>query len=62
MYLQAREDVLKAERSAISDALRRGLISEEVHDQLSRELNNRSAALEMIKAHRGLDGAEVEHE
>jgi CPA1 family monovalent cation:H+ antiporter len=62
MYLQAREDVLKAERSAISDALRRGLISEEVHDQLSRELNNRSAALDLIKAHRGLDGAEVEHE
>ena len=62
MYLQAREDVLKAEKSAISDAARRGLISEDVHDELSRELNNRSAALEFIKANRGLNGQELGHE
>jgi CPA1 family monovalent cation:H+ antiporter len=62
MYLQAREDVLRAEKSAISDAARRGLISDEVQDELSRRLNNRSAALELIKNHRGLDDEDLEHE
>jgi CPA1 family monovalent cation:H+ antiporter len=60
MYLQAREETLKAEKRAISDAARRGLISEEVQEELSRELNNRSAALELIKANRSLDGKESE--
>jgi CPA1 family monovalent cation:H+ antiporter len=60
MYLQAREETLKAEKRAISDAARRGLISEEVQEELSRELNNRSAALELIKANRSLDGIESE--
>ncbi len=60
MYLQAREETLKAEKRAISDAARRGLISEEVQEELSRELNNRSAALELIKANRSLDGKENE--
>lgn len=55
MFLQAREDVLKAEQSAISDAAQRGLISEEIHHQLSRDLNNRLAALALIKQNRGLD-------
>jgi len=60
MYLQAREETLKAEKRAISDAARRGLISEEVQEELIRELNNRSAALELIKANRSLDGKESE--
>lgn len=55
MYLQAREDALNAERSAIGEASRRGLISLEVHDELIIELNNRVAALELIKKNRGLD-------
>lgn len=55
LFLQAREDVLKAERSAISDAWRRGLISQEVYDELSGEVNNRMAALEIIHENRGLD-------
>ncbi len=55
MYLQAREDALNAERSAIGEASRRGLISNEVNDELIFELNNRVAALEIIKKNRGLD-------
>lgn len=55
MYLQAREDALNAERSAIGEASRRGVISNEVHDELIIELNNRVAALNIIKKNRGLD-------
>lgn len=54
MYLQAREDALNAERSAIGEASRRGLISNDVHDELITELNNRVAALEIIMKNRGL--------
>ncbi|MEZ4591102.1 MAG: Na+/H+ antiporter [Chloroflexota bacterium] len=63
MYLQAREDALNAERSAIGEASRRGLISNEVHDELLIELNNRVAALDLIKKNRGLDveNKEVHH-
>ena len=50
MVLQAREDALRAERTAISDALRRGLIAEEVHNELIRETDNRRAALDEIIA------------
>ncbi|MBK8904851.1 MAG: Na+/H+ antiporter [Anaerolineaceae bacterium] len=54
MYLQAREDALNAERSAIGEASRRGLISNEVHDELITELNNRVAALEIIMKNRNM--------
>lgn len=55
MYLQAREDALIAERSALGEASRRGLISNEVYDELIVALNNRVAALEIIMQNRGLD-------
>lgn len=55
MYLQAREDVLRAERSAVADAARRGLISEDVHHVLTRDLNDQVAALEVLKDNRGLE-------
>jgi CPA1 family monovalent cation:H+ antiporter len=48
MYLQARADVLKAERSAISDAASRGFITDEVYDELVRRANQQMAALELI--------------
>ncbi len=54
MYLQAREEALNAERSAIGEASRRGLIANEVHDELITELNNRVAALEIIMKNRSL--------
>ncbi|MEM7332634.1 MAG: Na+/H+ antiporter [Chloroflexota bacterium] len=54
MYLQAREDVLKAERSALMEATRNGLIDEEVQAELTIELNNRLQAIDVIKENRGL--------
>lgn len=50
MVLRARADLLRAERSAIADALRRGLISEQVAHELVREVDNRGAALEIIQS------------
>ncbi len=52
MYLQARADVIKAERNAISDAARRGFISEGVHHELIEEADKRLAALELIRENR----------
>ena len=49
MILQAREDLLQAERSALSDAARRGLISEDVYHRLIRETDFSVAALNRIK-------------
>ncbi len=49
MYLQARADTLRAERSALQDAARRGLISEEVLTELTGEINDHLAALEFIE-------------
>jgi CPA1 family monovalent cation:H+ antiporter len=54
MYLQAREDVLIAERSALSDAMQRGFISEEVHDELIQEADKHMAALHLIEENRGM--------
>ena len=54
MFLQARADVLKAERRAISDAFRRGLISEEIHQELIQTADERLAALDIIKENRDL--------
>ncbi len=64
MYLQAREDALSAERSAVGEASRRGFISNEVHDELIVELNNRAAALEIIMKNRtrGVEKWERENE
>ncbi|MDT8304900.1 MAG: Na+/H+ antiporter [Anaerolineae bacterium] len=48
MVLQAREDTLRAERSAIADLFRRGLVTTEIYDELVRVTDNRRAALEFI--------------
>ena len=52
MILQAREDTLRAERSSIGEMFRRGLISEEVYNELVRITDNRAAALRFILADR----------
>lgn len=49
MYLQARTDVIKAERNAYGDAARRGFISDEMYEELIEEADKRLAALELIK-------------
>ena len=54
MVLQARADMLRAERGAIADATRRGLISDEVQSEIVREIDDRAAALARIQENRGL--------
>ncbi len=49
MILQARRDLLQAERMALSDASRRGLIPEDVYHELILETDNRLAAVKRIE-------------
>ena len=50
MFLQARSDSLNAERSAVLEASRRGLISSEVAEEMIEQLNNRLSALGFIES------------
>jgi CPA1 family monovalent cation:H+ antiporter len=49
MILQARRDLLQAERTALGDAARRGLIPEDVYHELVLETDNRLEAVERIE-------------
>jgi CPA1 family monovalent cation:H+ antiporter len=59
IVLQAREDVLQAERSAIADLNRRCLISEQVYHDLIQETDGRAAALELIRSTWGMGNMET---
>ncbi|MEE8391898.1 MAG: Na+/H+ antiporter [Anaerolineae bacterium] len=48
MLLQARREALQAERVALSDALRRGLLSDHVHEELTTDIDRRLEALNLI--------------
>ncbi len=48
MYLTARVDALRAERRALQDAARRGLISNHVLEELTLDVNDHLAALEFM--------------
>jgi CPA1 family monovalent cation:H+ antiporter len=48
LVLQARRDLLRAERTAMADALRRGLVQQELYEELVREIDYRAAALDRI--------------
>ncbi|NND01982.1 MAG: hypothetical protein HKN91_04285, partial [Acidimicrobiia bacterium] len=50
MYLTARVNALRAERQALQDAARRGLISEHVLEELTLDVNNHLAALEFMES------------
>ena len=50
MLLQARRGALQAERGAIGDALRRGLLSDHVHEELTTDVDRRLEAVSMILA------------
>ena len=58
IVLQAREDVLQAERSSIADLNRRGFISEQVYHDLIQETDRRAAALELIRSTWGMGNME----
>ncbi|UCC50375.1 MAG: Na+/H+ antiporter [Anaerolineaceae bacterium] len=52
LFLQARTDALRAERSAITDAMQHDVISEAVHEELVHAADNRMAALDLIRESR----------
>ncbi|MDE0289123.1 MAG: Na+/H+ antiporter [bacterium] len=50
MLLRVRADLLRAERAGLADAVRRGLVSAEVADEVTANLDTRLAALDFIRA------------
>ncbi|HSH04683.1 MAG TPA: Na+/H+ antiporter [Anaerolineae bacterium] len=60
LLLQVRQDLLRAERTALNDAARRGLIGEEILHQLIRELNERTAALNLAHIDTGITHESME--
>jgi len=50
MLLQARREALQAERGALEDALRRGLLSETTYEELRRDIEHRLEALNLIRS------------
>jgi DNA-binding phage protein len=48
VLLQARREALRAERGALSDALRQGLISEQVYRELASDVDRRLEAVALI--------------
>lgn len=48
VLLRARQEALRAERGALSDALRQGLISEDVYRELATEVDRRLEAVALI--------------
>lgn len=61
LLLQARRDALQAERGALGDALRCGLLSDRTYKDLSEDIDHRLEALDMIEAniHEGWTEREV---
>lgn len=49
-FLNIRADLLNAERTGLRDAVRSGLIGEEAADEIDRDLANRIAALDVMRA------------
>jgi CPA1 family monovalent cation:H+ antiporter len=60
LFLQARTDALRAERSAITDAMQRDLISEYVHEELVQAADHRMAALDLIKENGSVRAAKTD--
>lgn len=50
MLLQARREALQAERGALGDALRRGLLSDHTYEKLSTDVDRRLESLDLIEA------------
>lgn len=52
LLIQARREALQAERGALGDALRRGLLSEHVYEELLTDIDYRLEALDLIQSAR----------
>ncbi len=59
LFLQARSDALRAERSAVTDAMQRDLISESIHEELVYAADHRLAALDVINEKRREQAAQA---
>jgi CPA1 family monovalent cation:H+ antiporter len=53
LFIEARLDALRAERSAITSAMQADLIAEDVHEELGKETDDHIAAVTIIKEQRG---------
>jgi CPA1 family monovalent cation:H+ antiporter len=60
VLLQARREALQAERAALGDALRQGLISEQVYRELTGEVDDHLGALTLIREATALSSAAPE--
>lgn len=61
MLLQARREALRAERGALGEARRRGLLSDEAHEELVNDVDHRLEALDLIQSSiRDIGGEEEE--
>ncbi len=60
LFIQARADALRAERSAITDAMQSDLISEDVHEEIAREVDEQLAAITVIKENRYVHASSME--
>jgi hypothetical protein len=49
MLLRARREALEAERGALAEASRRGLLSDEVHEELKTDIDYRLEALNIMQ-------------
>ena len=59
LFLQARHDALRAERSAVTDAMQRDLISESIHEELVNAADHRLAALDLMQDYRREKASEM---
>lgn len=60
LFLQARTNALRAERSAVTEAMQVDLISEQIFAELVHEADNRLGALDLIKENRNTQNKEIE--
>jgi CPA1 family monovalent cation:H+ antiporter len=52
LFIQARTEALRAERSAITEAMQSDLISEDVHEEITKEVDEQLAAITIIQEDR----------
>jgi CPA1 family monovalent cation:H+ antiporter len=52
LFIQARTEALRAERSAITDAMQSDLISEDIHEEVTKEVDKQLAAITLIQEDR----------
>ena len=62
LFIQARTEALRAERSAITDAMQSDLISEDIHEEITKEVDEQLAAITIIQEDRQERSAQIQSE